>query len=90
MRILSSVVEPPAGDVPSLNAKISQSRAIRWQGVVTLGEISLISVIEQRAKSLKPHASAFAVIGQFCSTWLNVTTPVEGLSKQLHEPAQLR
>jgi hypothetical protein len=37
------------------------------EGVVTLSAISLISVIEQQAKSLKSHASAFAVIGKFHS-----------------------
>jgi hypothetical protein len=37
------------------------------RGVVTLGENSLISAIEQQAKSLKSHASAFAVIGEFRS-----------------------
>jgi hypothetical protein len=36
-------------------------------GVVTLSETSLILAIEQQAKWLKSHASAFAVIGQFCS-----------------------
>jgi hypothetical protein len=36
-------------------------------GVVTLSEISLISAIEQQAKSLKSHTSAFAVIGEFRS-----------------------
>jgi hypothetical protein len=36
-------------------------------GVVTLGEIRLILTIEQQAKSLKSHASAFAVIGEFRS-----------------------
>jgi hypothetical protein len=33
MRILSPVVKPAAGNVPSLHAKITQSRAIRWQFV---------------------------------------------------------
>ena len=33
MRILSPIVEPAAGDVPGLHAKITQSRAIRWQFV---------------------------------------------------------
>jgi hypothetical protein len=37
------------------------------EGVVTLSAISLISAIEQQAKSLKSHASAFAAIGQFRS-----------------------
>jgi hypothetical protein len=37
------------------------------RGVVTLGENSLISAIEQQAKSLKSLASAFAVIGEFRS-----------------------
>jgi hypothetical protein len=36
-------------------------------GVVTLRAINLISAIKQQAKSLKPHASAFAVIGEFRS-----------------------
>jgi hypothetical protein len=36
-------------------------------GVVTLSAISPISAIEQQAKWLKSHASAFAVIGQFRS-----------------------
>jgi hypothetical protein len=36
-------------------------------GVVTLSAISLISAIEQQAKSLKSRASAFAVAGQFRS-----------------------
>jgi hypothetical protein len=35
--------------------------------VVTLSAISLISAIEQQAKSLKSHASACAVIGEFRS-----------------------
>jgi hypothetical protein len=34
------------------------------RGVVTLSESSLILAIEQQAKSLKSHASAFAVIGE--------------------------
>jgi hypothetical protein len=38
--------------------------AICSAGVVTLSAISLISAIEQQAKSLKFHASAFAVIGE--------------------------
>jgi putative DNA primase/helicase len=38
-----------------------------WKGVVTSSEISLISAIEQQAKALKFHASAFAVIGEFRS-----------------------
>jgi hypothetical protein len=33
MRILSPFVQPSAGDVPRLHAKITQSRAIRWQFV---------------------------------------------------------
>jgi hypothetical protein len=33
MRILSPIVLPSAGDVPSLHATITQSRAIRWQFV---------------------------------------------------------
>jgi hypothetical protein len=37
------------------------------EGVVTLGEISLILAIEQKAKPLKSNDSAFALIGQFCS-----------------------
>jgi hypothetical protein len=37
------------------------------EGVVTLSAISLISAIEQQAKSLKPHASAFAVVGNLRS-----------------------
>jgi hypothetical protein len=37
----------------------------RRGGLVTLRAISLISAIKQQAKSLKPHASAFAVIGEF-------------------------
>jgi hypothetical protein len=36
-------------------------------GVVTLRAINQISAIKQQAKSLKPHASAFAVIGEFRS-----------------------
>jgi hypothetical protein len=43
--------------------------------VVTLIETSLISVIEQQAKSLKSHVSVFAAIGKFHPIWLNVTTP---------------
>jgi hypothetical protein len=34
-------------------------------GVVTLSAISLISAIELQAKSLKFHASAFAVVGKY-------------------------
>jgi hypothetical protein len=41
--------------------------AICSAGVVTLSAISLISAIEQQAKSLKFHASAFADIGEFRS-----------------------
>jgi hypothetical protein len=36
-------------------------------GVVTSSAINLISAIEQQAKSLRSHASAFAVIGEFRS-----------------------
>jgi hypothetical protein len=36
-------------------------------GDVTLSAISLISAIEQQAKSLKSYASAFAVVGEFRS-----------------------
>jgi site-specific recombinase XerC len=36
-------------------------------GVVTLSAISLISAIDQQAKSLKSLASAFAVVGNLCS-----------------------
>jgi hypothetical protein len=39
----------------------------RQDGVVTFSAISLISAIEQQVKSLKPHAAAFAIIGQFRS-----------------------
>jgi hypothetical protein len=37
------------------------------EGVVTLSAISLISAVEQQAKSLKSHDSVFAVVGQFRS-----------------------
>jgi hypothetical protein len=33
MRILSSIVHPPAGDVSRLHAQITQSCAVRWQFV---------------------------------------------------------
>jgi hypothetical protein len=48
MRILNAVVEPDAGDVPRLHAKITQRRVIRWQfiGVVTLRAISQIWSID--------------------------------------------
>jgi hypothetical protein len=34
-------------------------------GVVTLSAISLISAIEQQAKSLKSHATTLTVIGEY-------------------------
>jgi hypothetical protein len=57
MRILSAVVEPDAGDVPRIHAKITQRRVIRWQfiGVVTLRAISQIWSIDLQTKSLKSH-----------------------------------
>ena len=36
-------------------------------GVVTLSEISLILAIDQQAKSLKSHASALGLVGEFRS-----------------------
>jgi hypothetical protein len=51
------------------------------KGVVTLSAISLISAIELQVKSLKLHASAFAVIGQFRWISLNVTTPIKRLNR---------
>jgi hypothetical protein len=48
---------------------------ISLTGVVTLSAISRISAIEQQARSLKSHASAFAVVGKFRSICLNLTTP---------------
>jgi hypothetical protein len=54
-------------------------------GVVTLSESSLISAIERQAKWFKSHTSAFAVIGEFRSIWLDVTTPVPA---RLHQNVQ--
>jgi hypothetical protein len=52
---------------PSVWGEPTEVRVRIYMGVVTLSETSLIFAIEQQAKSLKSHASAFAVVGEFRS-----------------------
>jgi hypothetical protein len=51
---------------PSIAPPVNTQLRTR-DGVVTLSETSPISAIEQQAKWLKSHASAFTVIGEFRS-----------------------
>ena len=57
-----------------INQAMRMSQIYR-EGVVTLSAISLISAMDQQAKSLISHASAFAIVGIFRSIRLNVATP---------------
>jgi hypothetical protein len=53
--------------LPSAAALIPSGENGYCNGVVTLSEISQIWAIEQQAKWLKSHTSAFAVVGNLRS-----------------------